>query len=68
MQLILRSLVVNDEQSQAITGPGMDSIQAATPEMMKAGVILFATLPIMLTYPFLQRYFVKGAMLGSIKE
>ena len=34
---------------------------------MKAGVILVTTLPILVVYPFLQRYFVKGATLGSIK-
>ena len=38
-----------------------------TPEQLKAAIIVFATIPIVAVYPFLQRYFVKGAMLGSVK-
>jgi len=44
-----------------------DTALATTPEMMKAGIVLFATIPILCVYPFLQKYFVKGAMLGSLK-
>ncbi|MDQ1913479.1 carbohydrate ABC transporter permease [Paenibacillus sp. GD4] len=35
---------------------------------LKAATILFATIPIVLVYPFLQKYFVKGSMVGSLKE
>jgi putative aldouronate transport system permease protein len=37
------------------------------PETVKAAVIMFTALPILILYPFLQRYFVKGVMVGSLK-
>ena len=39
----------------------------STPEVLQAATIMFATLPIILVYPFVQKYFVKGVMIGSIK-
>jgi len=39
-----------------------------TPTMLNAGIILFATAPILVVYPFFRRYFVKGAMPGAVKE
>ena len=39
----------------------------ATPEGLAAAMIAFAAIPIMLVYPFLQRYFVTGLTLGSVK-
>ncbi|WP_238177976.1 carbohydrate ABC transporter permease [Paenibacillus contaminans] len=65
LQILLRSLIIEDDS--VLNKPSGDLL-AATPEMMKAGIILFATLPILLVYPFLQKYFVKGALLGSVKE
>jgi putative aldouronate transport system permease protein len=38
------------------------------PEMAKAAFIMLALVPIMAVYPFVQRYYVKGIMLGAIKE
>jgi len=40
----------------------------ATPQAMQAAYIIIATVPIVLVYPFLQRYFVTGLTLGSLKE
>lgn len=37
------------------------------PQSVKMAVIIFATVPILIVYPFVQRYFIKGAMLGSVK-
>ncbi len=65
LQVLLRSLVVD------IDGSGTRSLGVSTvttAETMKAGIIIFATVPILIVYPFLQKYFVKGAMLGSLKE
>ena len=38
-----------------------------TPEVLQAASIMFVTIPIIIIYPFLQKYFVKGAMIGAVK-
>lgn len=38
-----------------------------TPEVLQAACIMFVTIPIIIIYPFLQKYFVKGAMVGAVK-
>jgi putative aldouronate transport system permease protein len=40
---------------------------AFSEETMKCAVIVVSTLPIMLVYPFLQKYFTKGLLMGSVK-
>ena len=39
-----------------------------TPESMRKASIVTATLPMLIVYPFIQRYFIKGVLIGSIKE
>ena len=36
-------------------------------ELMKYSLIIVASLPVMLLYPFVQKYFVKGVMIGAVK-
>jgi len=43
----------------------MDTV--TNPEVIKAACIMFATLPIVCVYPFVQKYFVKGVMIGAVK-
>jgi len=38
-----------------------------SPQAIQSASIIVATIPILLVYPFLQKYFVKGVMLGSVK-
>lgn len=66
LQVLLREIIV--------LGTNLDSSQGASElvrdvpaENIKAATIVFATFPILVVYPFLQKYFVKGVMLGSIK-
>lgn len=66
LQIVLRDLVVGELAGDLVAGD-IDMQLMATPDQMRAGIILFATLPILIVYPFVQKYFVKGAMLGSVK-
>lgn len=68
LQLKLRKLVQSSSVDSGLDNSMFDASVMQTPEMMKAGAIIFSTLPILIVYPFLQKYFVKGAMLGSLKE
>ncbi|MDF2815438.1 MAG: carbohydrate transporter permease [Paenibacillus sp.] len=66
LQVLLRNLIMEDQANQMAATTELSMV--LTPEMLKAGITLFATLPILIVYPFLQKYFVKGAMVGSLKE
>jgi len=69
MQIILRNMVVNDMAQKVLNNASVsETMMQTTPAMMKAGIILFATAPILFVYPFVQRYFVTGAMIGAVKE
>ena len=46
---------------------GASSQMNITPEGMRAAAIVVSTLPIMVIYPFVQKYFVQGVMLGAVK-
>lgn len=43
-------------------------VQVTNPDVLKAACVIFATLPIVCVYPFIQKYFVNGVMLGAVKE
>lgn len=66
LQVIVRQIVLVGDISSNTDNYSM--MVDTTPEQLRAGIILFATIPILLVYPFVQKHFVKGAMLGSLKE
>lgn len=63
LQLFLRRLVISAEGDPMLPLPTNEQ----APEMVKAAIIMFTALPILMIYPFLQRFFVKGIMVGSLK-
>ncbi|MDF2922778.1 MAG: transporter permease [Paenibacillaceae bacterium] len=66
LQLYLRHNVV-DSSTNLATEFKLDDMTAIVPENLKAAIIMAISLPILLVYPFVQRFFVKGIMLGSVK-
>lgn len=66
LQLKLYQLIQNNMISELMQ---MEGAQMATvvPESLKAASVIFATVPILIVYPWLQRYFVSGVMLGAVK-
>lgn len=65
MQIILRDIVIQNQTADLSIDlvNGSDQIS----ESVKYATIMVATIPIMLVYPFIQKYFVKGIMIGSVK-
>ena len=66
LQLVLREMVLTSESSSMMEL--MEGNRTALPEQLKHAAIVVAMVPVLAIYPFAQRYFVKGVMLGSVKE
>lgn len=66
LQLVLRELVLS-VSSQSSMMELSEGNKGALPEQLKHAVIVFSMLPIAVIYPFVQKHFVKGIMLGSVK-
>lgn len=65
LQLKLYYLVIQASESFQLEAT---QVQLSNPEVLKASCVVFATLPILCIYPFVQKYFVQGVMLGAVKE
>ncbi len=68
LQLILREILIQGQMEEMVNAG--DSSHAKTlmdQEAVKYAVVVVANLPILMLYPFLQKYFVKGVMIGAIK-
>ena len=68
LQLILREvLLINDTSSMSGAAGSSSGDQYLIGESIKYATIMVATVPILCVYPFIQRYFVKGIMIGAVK-
>lgn len=66
LQLVLREMVLTSESSSLMEL--MEGNRTALPEQLKHAAIVVAMVPVLAIYPFAQRYFVSGVLLGSVKE
>lgn len=67
IQVVLRQIVVVGETTGTLGGDNMFLDHPPPPETIQMAAILMATLPILIVYPFLQKHFAKGVMLGAVK-
>lgn len=68
LQLVLREILIRSEQNASMV---KDAVLAAQSEglkqLLKYSLIVVSSLPVLCIYPFVQKYFVKGVMIGSVK-
>ena len=64
LQYLLSNMVLNSNDAASLSEA---AAVESTPEVLQAAVVMFATIPIMLVYPFVQKYFVQGTMIGAVK-
>lgn len=67
LQLVLREVLISGDTTRMDTNASMGD-QAMIDETIQYAVMVVATVPILMVYPFLQKYFVKGVMIGAVKE
>ena len=68
LQLILRQILIQGQADDMIKATSESFLaQKLSVEGLKYAVLIVANLPMLMLYPFLQRYFVKGLMIGSLK-
>lgn len=67
LQLVLRGILIENDTASMMESGGNMGDQEGVAETIKYAVIVVSTLPILCAYPFLQKYFVKGIMIGAVK-
>lgn len=66
LQLVLREILISNSTNDMMQNVAVTEKEAIS-ETIKYATIMVATVPILCAYPFLQKYFVKGAMVGALK-
>jgi putative aldouronate transport system permease protein len=67
VQSFLQQTIMETSLENITSGLNMD-ITSFTPEGIKAATVIITVLPMIIVYPFVQKFFTKGIMLGGVKE
>jgi putative aldouronate transport system permease protein len=67
VQLVMRRIVLEGTDQLTAMMAQASRNEVIAPEGLKAATIMVTTIPILCVYPFIQKYFVKGVMMGSLK-
>ena len=65
LHLVIRDILVMNQKASASASAASSAVQIA--EQVKYAVILISTVPVMIFFPFVQKYFMKGVMIGAVK-
>lgn len=68
LQFQLMKILQNTTLNGAVTHIDKDNAPKVSPESVRMTITIIATVPILVVYPFLQKYFVKGMMIGAVKN
>jgi multiple sugar transport system permease protein/putative aldouronate transport system permease protein len=69
LQLVLRSILVQNETNLRMTGDIETQLMRENlADLLKYALIVVSSLPLLVAYPFVQKHFVKGALIGSLKR
>ncbi|MEK3721435.1 carbohydrate ABC transporter permease [Paenibacillus sp. FSL H8-0034] len=66
LQLYLRDIVMDADSSSAVN-KSVDDMMNVSPEGVRAATVIASIIPMLLVYPYLQKHFVKGVLIGSVK-
>lgn len=67
LQVVLREILISNDTSSMTAGTAAGDVEAISATIRYA-TIMVATIPILCIYPFIQKYFTKGVMVGAVKE
>ncbi|MDR6879282.1 carbohydrate ABC transporter permease [Bacillus sp. 3255] len=67
LAVMIQQMVASQSILQELNSVRPDDLQQMTPESIKAAGVIVLIVPMLIVYPFLQKYFVKGVMIGAIK-
>ena len=67
LQMVIRKMVIDSDIASMTTTSSSSSETLLTESKIKYAVVIISVLPMLIVYPFLQKYFVRGVMIGSVK-
>jgi putative aldouronate transport system permease protein len=67
LSVLVQTMIKSQTLLQEVGQADPEELQRITPESIKSAAIIVMIIPMLCVYPFLQKYFVKGSMIGSIK-
>ena len=67
LQLVLRNILIVNTLDEMVNDVATQAAQQRMGDLIKYGMIIVSSLPLLVLYPFLQKYFVQGVMIGAIK-